>query len=151
MDVVVWLGEGVAGDDTDGHVDDIARFVNEDTVVCMTEPDAGDVNYAALKRDSAMLVAHKDREGRRLEVVPIEMPRGVEGDGARLPASYANFYVGNSAVLVPVFGDARRDSAALETLSESFQGRKIVPVDSRELVYGFGGIHCVSQQQPAPA
>ena len=98
-----------------------------------------------------MLAAHKDREGRRLEVVPIEMPRSVEGDGARLPASYANFYVGNSAVLVPVFGDARRDSAALETLSESFQGRKIVPVDCRELVYGFGGIHCVSQQQPAPA
>ena len=77
------------------------------------------------------------------------MPREVEGDGGRLPASYANFYVGNSAVLVPVFGDARRDSAALETLSEFFQGREIVPVDCRELVYGFGGIHCVSQQQPA--
>jgi agmatine deiminase len=150
VDVVVWLGEGVAGDDTDGHVDDIARFVNEDTVVCMTEPDAGDANYAALKHDRAVLSAHKDREGRRLEVVPIEMPRSIEGDGARLPASYANFYVGNSAVLVPVFGDARRDSAALETLSESFQGRNIVPVNCRELVYGFGGIHCVSQQQPAP-
>lgn len=147
---VVWLGEGVAGDDTDGHVDDIARFVNEDTVVCMTEPDAGDVNHAALKRDRALLSAHKDKEGRRLEVVPIEMPRAVEGDGARLPASYANFYIGNSAVLVPVFGDARRDSAALETLSECFQARKIVPIDSRELIYGFGGIHCVSQQQPAP-
>ena len=150
VDDVVWLGEGVAGDDTDGHVDDIARFVNEDTVVCMTEPDAGDVNYPALKRDRAMLSAHRDKEGRRLEVVPIEMPRAVEGDGSRLPASYANFYIGNSAVLVPVFGDARNDSAALETLSECFQGRKIVPVDCRELVYGFGGIHCVSQQQPAP-
>jgi agmatine deiminase len=149
VDAVVWLGEGVAGDDTDGHVDDIARFVNEDTVVCMSEPDPGDVNYAALKRDRAMLAGHKDKAGRRLEVVPIEMPRAVEGDGSRLPASYANFYIGNSAVLVPVFGDSRRDSAALETLSECFQGRRIVPVDSRELVYGFGGIHCVSQQQPA--
>lgn len=151
VETVVWLGEGVAGDDTDGHVDDIARFVNEETVVCMAEPDAGDVNHAALKKDRAVLAAHKDKEGRRLEVVTIEMPRAVEGDGSRLPASYANFYIGNSAVLVPVFGDARRDSAALETLSECFQGRKIVPVDCRELVYGFGGIHCVSQQQPAPA
>lgn len=151
VETVVWLGEGVAGDDTDGHVDDIARFVNEDTVVCMAEPDAGDANHAALKKDRAVLAAHKDKEGRRLEVVTIEMPRAVEGDGSRLPASYANFYIGNSAVLVPVFGDARRDSAALETLSECFQGRKIVPVDCRELVYGFGGIHCVSQQQPAPA
>jgi len=147
---VVWLGEGVAGDDTDGHVDDIARFVNEDTVVCMTEPDAGDVNHSALKRDFALLSRHKDGNGRRFEVVPIEMPRKVEADGGRLPASYANFYVGNSAVLVPVFGDARRDTAALETLSEFFQGRRMVPVDCRELVYGFGGIHCVSQQQPAP-
>jgi agmatine deiminase len=148
---VVWLSEGVAGDDTDGHVDDIARFVNEDTVVCMTEPDAGDINHAALKRDFSLLSTHKDNQGRRFEVVPIAMPREVEGDGGRLPASYANFYVGNSAVLVPVFGDARRDSAALETLSEFFQGRRMVPIDCRELVYGFGGIHCVSQQQPAPS
>ncbi len=149
MESVVWLGEGVAGDDTDGHVDDIARFVNEDTIVCMTEPDAADVNHAALKRDQELLSRCRDAEGRSFEVVPITMPREVEGDGGRLPASYANFYVGNSAVLVPVFGDARRDSAALETLSEFFQGRNIVPVDCRELVYGFGGIHCVSQQQPA--
>jgi agmatine deiminase len=146
---VVWLGTGVEGDDTDGHVDDIARFVNDDTVVCMAEPDAGDVNHAALKHNQALLAKHKDDQGRRLEVVTISMPRGVEADGARLPASYANFYVGNSAVLVPVFGDARRDSAALETLSEYFHGRKVVPVDCRELVYGFGGIHCVSQQQPS--
>jgi agmatine deiminase len=147
---VVWLGEGVAGDDTDGHVDDIARFVSEDTVVCMTEPDAGDVNHAALKRDFALLSEHKDHAGRRFEVVPITMPHAVEGDEGRLPASYANFYIGNSAVLVPVFGDARRDSAAIETLSEFFPGRTVVPVDGRELVYGFGGIHCVSQQQPSP-
>jgi agmatine deiminase len=150
VESVVWLGEGVAGDDTDGHVDDIARFVNEDTVVCMTEPDEGDANYAALKRDQALLSSHRDEEGRALEVVPIAMPREVGGDGGRLPASYANFYIGNSAVLVPVFGDARRDGAALETLSDFFPGRRVVPVDCRELVYGFGGIHCVSQQQPAP-
>ena len=148
---VVWLEEGVAGDDTDGHVDDIARFVDENTVVCMNEQDTADPNHKALKRDQALLANHKDGEGRRLEVVPIAMPRAVESDGERLPASYANFYIGNAAVLVPVFGDARRDSAVLETLSEYFPGRKLVPVGCRELVYGFGGIHCVSQQQPAPA
>jgi agmatine deiminase len=147
---VVWMGAGVAGDDTDGHVDDIARFVNEDTVVCMIEPDHGDANYSALKRDNALLSRYRDDEGRRLEVAPIAMPRQVEADGERLPASYANFYIGNSAVLVPVFGDPKRDGAALDTLSDFFPGRKMVPVDCRELVYGFGGIHCVSQQQPAP-
>jgi len=147
---VVWLEKGVAGDDTDGHVDDIARFVGEETVVCMAEPDTGDANHAALKRNQALLSRHRDGRGRRLEVVPIAMPREVKFEGGRLPASYANFYIGNAAVLVPVFGDARKDSAALETLSGFFHGRKMVPVDCRELVYGFGGIHCVSQQQPAP-
>jgi len=148
---IVWLEEGVAGDDTDGHVDDIARFVDENTVVCMAEQDTADENHAALKRNQALLSKHKDGEGRRLEVVPIAMPREVKVEGERLPASYANFYIGNAAVLVPVFGDARRDGAALETLSDYFPGRKLVPVGCRELVYGFGGIHCVSQQQPAPA
>jgi agmatine deiminase len=148
---VVWLKEGVVGDDTDGHVDDVARFVDENTVVCMTEADTGDANHAVLKRNKALLSRFKDDQGRRLEVVPIAMPHEVEGQDGRLPASYANFYIGNSAVLVPVFGDARRDSAALETLSEFFRGRKVVPVDCRELVYGLGGIHCVTQQQPSPS
>jgi agmatine deiminase len=147
---VVWLERGIEGDDTDGHVDDVARFVNENTVVCMTEEDPGDVNKPVLKRNQAILKGHRDGQGRRLEVVPISMPRRVGAEGGRLPASYANFYVSNSAVLVPVFGDARNDSAALETLSDFFHGRRMVPVDSRGLVYGFGGIHCVTQQQPAP-
>jgi len=146
---VVWLRSGVAGDDTDGHVDDIARFVDENTVVCMTERDPRDENHKPLEEDQAILSRHEDDKGRRLEVVPIEMPRAVGGDGGRLPASYANFYIGNSVVLVPVFGDAKRDSAALETLSDFFHGRKAVPVDCRALVFGFGGIHCVTQQQPA--
>jgi agmatine deiminase len=149
VDGVVWLGTGIEGDDTDGHIDDIARFVNENTVVCMAEPDRSDVNHLALKKNSATLSGYRDGQGRHLEVIHIEMPRAVgDGDG-RLPASYANFYVGNSCVLVPVFGDARRDAEALETLADLFQGREVVPVDSRELVYGFGGIHCVTQQQPA--
>ena len=145
---VVWLDAGIEGDDTDGHVDDVARFVDENTVICMAERDPGDANLKALERDQAILKRHRDDQGRRLEVVPIAMPREVGAEGGRLPASYANFYVGNSAVLVPVFGEARSDSAALETLSEFFHRRKMVPVDCRDLVYGFGGIHCVTQQQP---
>jgi agmatine deiminase len=149
VDSVVWLKDGVAGDDTDGHVDDIARFVNEDTVVVMSELNPGDVNYAPLKRAQAVLASHKDAQGRRLQVVPIHMPFAVKADDGRLPASYANFYVGNAAVLVPVFGDASTDAAALETLADYFPGRKTVPVSSRELVFGFGGVHCVTQQQPS--
>lgn len=148
---VVWLRTGVEGDDTDGHVDDIARFVGERTVVCMSERDGRDVNHAALKQNASLLSNYRDAEGRRLDVVTIAMPRKVEGDDGRLPASYANFYVGNSAVLVPVFGDSRRDGDALDTIGQWFRGRKVVPVASRELVYGFGGIHCVTQQQPASA
>jgi agmatine deiminase len=148
---VIWLGSGVAGDDTDGHIDDIARFVAEDTVVCMREPDEGDANHAVLKENQELLSRTIIREGVPLEVVTIDMPRRLEAsDGAgRLPASYANFYVGNSAVLVPVFQDDRRDDSALDTLSRFFHGRKVVPVDCRDLVYGFGGIHCVTQQQPS--
>jgi len=147
---VLWLQTGVEGDDTDGHIDDIARFVNEDTVLCMTEGDERDANHAALKRDRALLSRFEDDQGRKLEVVDVKMPREVDGGDGRLPASYANFYVGNSAVLVPVFGDARRDTEAMETISEFFKGRKVVPIASRELVYGFGGVHCVTQQQPSP-
>ena len=146
---VLWLEKGVAGDDTDGHVDDIARFVNENAVVCMAEPSAGDPNNSALKRNRELLSAFKDDQGRRLEVILISMPREVVDEEGRLPASYANFYVANAAVLVPVFGDARRDAAAVETLSEFFPGRKAVPIDSRALIHGFGGIHCVTQQQPS--
>jgi agmatine deiminase len=148
---VIWLGSGVAGDDTDGHIDDIARFVAKDTVLCMREPDEGDSNHAALKENLELLSRTTIGDEVPLEVVPLDMPRRLEAsDGTgRLPASYANFYVGNSAVLVPVFGDERRDDMALDTLSRFFHGRKVVPVDSRDLVYGFGGIHCVTQQQPS--
>jgi agmatine deiminase len=160
VEKVVWLGNGVAGDDTDGHVDDIARFVSKSTVVCMNEPDEGDVNHAALKQNQELLSRSTTSEGVPLEIVSIDMPRKVvvvesndeegkeEGEG-RLPASYANFYVGNAAVLVPVFQDEKRDDSAVETLSRFFKGRRIVPIDCRDLVYGFGGIHCVTQQQPS--
>ncbi|MDA4116729.1 MAG: agmatine deiminase family protein, partial [Thaumarchaeota archaeon] len=146
---IVWLGRGIAGDDTDGHVDDISRFVGEDTVVCMTEEDPRDENHVVLKRNHELLSKCRDSEGRRLEVIPIAMPRKLAADDGRLPASYANFYIGNSVVLMPVFGDEKNDTRAIETLSGLLPRRKVVPINCRELVYGFGGIHCITQQQPA--
>ena len=144
----IWLGEGIAGDDTDGHVDDTARFVSESKVVCMIEDDSSDENYEALKRNFKTLENSRTSDGTPLVVVPMKMPGKVEDSEGRLPASYANFYVGNNAVLVPVFGD-KSDTLALSTLSEVFPQRKIVGINCRELVFGFGGIHCVTQQQPA--
>jgi agmatine deiminase len=144
----VWLKEGIAGDDTDGHVDDIARFVGDRRVVCMVEEDPSDENFEALKQNLALLRAARDERGRSLEVVPISMPRRKVGGDERLPASYANFYVGNSAVLVPTFDDVN-DRAAIEKIAAAFPGRKVVGINCEALVYGFGGIHCVSQQQPS--
>jgi len=144
----VWLKEGIAGDDTDGHVDDIARFVGDRRVVCMVEEDPSDENFEPLKQNLALLRAARDERGRSLEVVPISMPRRKVGGDERLPASYANFYVGNSAVLVPTFDDVN-DRPAIEKIAAEFQGRKVVGINCEALVYGFGGIHCVSQQQPS--
>ena len=145
----IWLSNGIAGDDTDGHVDDIARFVNESTVVCMVEKEKDDENFPALMRNYETLRQSKDADGDPLHVVTIDMPRKVETEDGRLPASYANFYIGNSAVLVPVFGDSDRDEEALGTIGSFFPGRNTVGINCRDLVYGFGGIHCVTQQQPA--
>jgi agmatine deiminase len=143
----IWLGDGISGDDTDGHVDDIARFVSPSKAVCMIEDDHSDENYEALKRNYEILENARTSDGTPLEVVPLLMPGKVEDPEGRLPASYANFYIANNAVLVPVFGD-RNDAAALSTLSEVFPQRKIVGINCRELVFGFGAMHCVTQQQP---
>jgi agmatine deiminase len=148
---VVWLGEGISGDDTDGHVDDIARFVGPGKVICMVEEDPNDENHAALKKDYETLQAARLTDGSLIEVVPMRMPDKIlDEDGKRLPASYANFYIGNDAVLLPIFG-GKNDDAALSTLSEIFHDRNVVGINCTELVYGFGGIHCVTQQQPASA
>ncbi len=146
---VIWLEKGVAGDDTDGHVDDIARFVNPNTVVCMVEKDERDENYEVLKSNFEQLSASMDQSGSRLNVIPIQMPGKVSLEDTRLPASYANFYIANSVVLVPVFNDPN-DRQALETLRHAFPHKKVVGVDCRALVQGLGTIHCVTQQQPAP-
>ena len=145
---VIWLGDGVEGDDTHGHVDDLTRFVSPDTVVTMVEPNAQDANYSALQHNLGRLRAARDQGGHRLNVVEIPMPRPVVFEGRRLPASYANFYIANRCVLVPVFNDPN-DRIALNTLAELIPAREIIPIYSGDLIWGFGALHCMTQQQPA--
>lgn len=144
---IIWLKKGIAGDDTDGHVDDIARFVAPATVLCAYENDKNDENYPALKENYEILLESKDQDGNSLNVIKLPMPAFV-GDGQRLPASYANFYIGNRAVLVPVFGH-KNDHLALKIIQKAFPDRKAIGIDCTDLVYGFGAIHCITQQQPA--
>lgn len=144
---VLWLGEGIAGDDTDGHVDDLSRFTGPRTVVTAVESDATDVNYEPLRANLARLRQMRDAEGRPLEVIPLPMPAPVEWEGQRLPASYANFYIGNQVVLLPAFGEPR-DAQATAVLRRLFPRRRVVPVNARGLVWGLGAFHCLTQQQP---
>lgn len=147
---VLWLGEGIEGDDTDGHIDDIARFVGPTTVVAAVEDDPTDPNYEPLRENFRRLELSTDAQGRRLEVMPLLMPRAVVAGGQRFPASYANFYICNKKVVVPWFGGPR-DGLVLDQLAPLFPGRKLVGVPAAELVTGFGAFHCVTQQQPSSA
>jgi agmatine deiminase len=145
---VLWLSEGIAGDDTHGHVDDLARFVDETTVVLATESNRSDANFARLEDNRKRLASMTDAEGRPLRVVPLPMPRAVEWDGQRLPASYANFYIANRVVLVPTFNDVA-DRVALSTLARLFPTRLVVGIHALDLVWGLGTLHCMTQQEPA--
>jgi agmatine deiminase len=140
---IIWLENGIAGDDTHGHIDDIARFVSADTVVAAVEDDKSEDNYALLQENLAILKARAD-----LRIVTLPMPAPVHFDGQRLPASYANFYIANRLVLVPTFMD-RNDRVALNTIAELFPGREIIGVPATDLVLGLGTLHCMTQQQPA--
>jgi agmatine deiminase len=144
---VLWLARGIAGDDTHGHVDDVARFVGPRTVVCAVEEDPRDVNYRPLRTNLERLRGMTDQDGAALEVVPLPMPHPVTFEGQRLPASYANFYVANDRVLVPTFNDPR-DRQALGVLAELFPGRQVVGIHAVDLVWGFGTLHCLTQQLP---
>jgi agmatine deiminase len=146
---IIWLGDGIVGDDTDGHVDDLARFFAEDGIVTAVERNRRDANFAALAENLARLRALRTRAGRKFHIAELPMPAPVYGNGQRLPASYANFLVINGAVLMPAFRQPRRDAEAAEVLAACFPGREIVPVDSLDLVLGLGTLHCISQQQPA--
>jgi agmatine deiminase len=144
---VIWLGEGIVGDDTHGHVDDLARFVGPRTVALAVEPDPRDENHARLADNRTRLAKAKDALGRSLTIVELPMPAPLLLDGQRLPASYANFYVGTEAVLVPTFNDPN-DRIALEMLAKLFPGRRVVGIHAVDLVWGLGTLHCMTQQEP---
>jgi agmatine deiminase len=146
---VFWLGGGIAGDDTHGHVDDICRFVNPKTVVLIREDNAKDVNYRPLAENWERVRDLRLEDGTRPEVVALPMPSPLFFDGERLPASYANFYIANAAVLVPTFNDPK-DRVALGILAELFRERHVVGIHAVDLVLGLGTLHCLTQQQPAP-
>jgi agmatine deiminase len=144
---VIWLDSGITGDDTHGHVDDITRFVAPNTVITMIEPNERNENYAPLRANLGRLKNARTSDGKKLKIIEIPMPRPVVFEGRPLPASYANFYIANGVLLVPVFNDPN-DRMALDTLAELFPTREIVPIYSGDLIWGFGALHCMTQQQP---
>ncbi len=145
---VIWLHDGLEGDDTDGHIDDITRFVAPGTVVTVVEPDPKDDNHAPLQENLARLRSAQDAKGQPLQIIELPMPPRSDGPHHRNPASHANFYIGNSAVLVPTFASPT-DAIVLDRLRPFFPDRKVVGIDCRDLVAGLGAIHCITQQMPA--
>jgi len=144
---VLWLGEGIAGDDTHGHVDDVCRFVGPRTVVLCREDNPNDVNHRPLAENRERLEGMRLEDGSALEIVDLPMPAPLVFDGLRLPASYANFYIANAAVLVPTFNDPQ-DRVALGILGECFSDRPVVGIHAGDLVWGLGTLHCLTQQEP---
>jgi agmatine deiminase len=145
---ILWLGDGIEGDDTDGHVDDITRFVGPSTVITAVEEDEHDPNCEPLQQNLDRLHTMRLADGEPLHVLTLPMPTRIMREGQRLPASYANFYIANSVVLLPVFNE-NNDAWAVSALHEAFPTRRIVPIDCRELIWGLGAFHCLTQQQPA--
>lgn len=144
---ILWLGDGIAGDDTDGHIDDIARFVAPTTVVCAVEENPADANYQLLQENLKRLRTMTDQDGKKLEIVTLPMPGPLFYDNQRLPASYANFYIANNVVLVPTYSHPN-DKRALEIIQKLFPARRVVGIECTDMVWGLGAIHCVTQQQP---
>lgn len=144
----LWLGDGIVGDDTDGHIDDITRFVNEDTVVTVVEENKADENYHLLQENLSALKTMRLETGKQLNIVELPMPAPVVYEDQRLPASYANFYIGNEYVVVPTFRYEKKDDKALTILQDCFKTRKVVGLDSTDIIWGLGSFHCLSQQEP---
>ena len=147
VEQVLWVTEGIIGDDTDGHIDDTARFVNEDTVVAVVEENKNDENYAILQGNLQTLKTMRLLNGKQLNIVELPMPEPVFYQEQRLPASYANFYIANAAVVMPTFRGAN-DQKALDILQQCFSDRKVVGIDSTDIIWGLGSFHCLSQQEP---
>jgi agmatine deiminase len=147
---VLWLGDGIKGDDTDGHIDDLARFVTPHSIVTVIEDDPADANYQALQDNLKRLHAMRDQHRRPFKIEMLPMPTPVVYDDTRLPASYANFYIANGSVIVPTF-DCPADDVAMRTLQRLFPSRRVIGVPSADLVWGLGAVHCLTQQHPAPS
>ena len=148
VEQVLWVSDGIVGDDTDGHIDDTVRFVNEDTVIAMVEPNEQDENHAVLAQNLRELQAMRLPNGKPLNIVEIPMPAAVVIDEFRAPGSYANFYVCNAGVLVPTF-DCAQDAFALETLAQFFTDRPVIGLSAKKIIWGQGSFHCLTQQEPA--
>ena len=144
---IIWLGEGIVGDDTDGHIDDLARFCDPTTIATVVEENVEDANFQVLRENLHRLRMERDQDDRLFRIINLPMPGLVEYQGQRLPASYANFYIGNGKVLVPTFRH-KNDPVALEALQSAFPTRQVVGVDSTDLIWGLGSFHCISQQEP---
>ena len=147
VEQILWLAEGIVGDDTDGHIDDLTRFVNPTTLVTVVEEDPADANYAILQENLKLLRAMRDPRGQPFRIVELPMPGVIEYEGQRLPASYANFYIANSLVLVPTYRH-KNDRVALDILQREFPNRRVIGIDSTELIWGLGSFHCITQQEP---
>lgn len=148
VEQVLWVKEGIVGDDTDGHIDDTVRFVNEDTVITVVEENPNDENYDLLQENLADLKKMRLLNGKQLNIVELPMPEDVIYDNQRLPASYANFYIANESVIVPTFRSSR-DDRALRIIVDALPGRRVVGIDSTDIIWGLGSFHCLSQQEPA--
>jgi agmatine deiminase len=145
---ILWLGDGIIGDDTDGHIDDLTRFVNDDTVVTVVETNKSDENHKPLQENLDLLKKLRLENGKQMNIVELPMPSAIVYEDMRLPASYANFYIANKYVVVPTFRD-KNDDKALTILQECFKDRKVVGLDSVDIIWGLGSFHCLSQQEPA--
>ena len=145
---VIWLGEGIEGDDTDGHIDDLARFIDERTIAIGIETNQRDPNFAILRKARRALDAARDQDGNRFNIVELPMPRPIAYHGQRVPATYVNFYFANRSLLVPTFGQRDRDRQAIAVLQKELPKRKVIGIDCRKLIWGLGAIHWFTQQQP---
>jgi agmatine deiminase len=147
IDQILWIDEGIVGDDTDGHVDDTVRFVNEDTVLTVIEENATDENYSLLQHNLKQLQQMRLLNGKQLNIIELPMPDKLVYEGQRLPCSYANFYIANKSVIVPIF-HCKNDDKALQIIQQCFPSREVVGIDSTDIIWGLGSFHCLSQQEP---
>ncbi len=145
---ILWLREGIIGDDTDGHIDELARFVEPTTIVCAVEENENDENYAVLQENLELLRSFRDLDGQPFTIIPLPMPQPLMYDDQRMPGSYCNFYIANGLVIVPQFDDPA-DARVLDILRPLFPGREVIGIRARELAWGLGAFHCITQQEPA--